>query len=204
MAPSVVISPLRVDAALFVFAIVILTAAIAESILTQPSPLNCAAVNDRVAIQVAQLVGIILLLGFWTAQIESQWNPSNHFAVQFAATLFCALGVILRLSAIRRLGPLFQTDIVINTVVQDGIYRYFKHPSEIGLLIMAVSAPLIIGAIATSIVLALVLAPISVWRIRRENAVLSLELMNDSTENRFALSRQTNSAINSTSCSASR
>ena len=156
------------------FASLITIAAVLESRFAQPA-FNVASANicDVRAIQVASLVGVLLLVTFWSAQIE-------HFAMLFKSpffeivgTLIVGIGIALRVQAIRTLGPAFNSDICVGSCVIDhGIYRRLRHPSEIGLLMIAIGAPVVLGSLCTAIAATVLLVPISVWRIQRENRVL--------------------------------
>ena len=170
--PTFAFLPAQTNDAFYVFVGVILIAAISESLMTR-SLQDGVAIRDLTALNVAKMVGVILLLGFWAAQIEALTTSLITQPVQFAAVISCLLGIGLRLSAIRTLGSRFRTDIVVESVVRIGIYKYLKHPSEIGLLLFSIAAPLIIGSYRTSIAMALLLTPISVWRIHRENLALN-------------------------------
>ncbi|WP_165698770.1 methyltransferase family protein [Bremerella volcania] len=89
------------------------------------------------------------------------------------ATLLIA-GIFLRASAIHALGPRFVSDVCCDAPpVSVGIYRYLRHPSEIGLLAITVGGPLVLQAPWSALVAGCVLAPISMWRIRREDKVLA-------------------------------
>jgi protein-S-isoprenylcysteine O-methyltransferase Ste14 len=85
-----------------------------------------------------------------------------------------ALGVGLRVAAVTALRQRFVTDIRVDgPLVASGIYRWLRHPSEIGLLLMGVGTPLLLGASWSSACGGLCLVPISWWRMRREDAAFS-------------------------------
>lgn len=127
-------------------------------------------VTDRLAIRMATVAGGLLLILFWSAQIEATLNHSADGRFQWTGLLLVVSGLILRLAAIMALRERFVSDIVlIPPLVRSGIYRHMRHPSEWGLLLIASGAPLWLGAWRTSVVGLLLLLLISVWRIRREN-----------------------------------
>jgi protein-S-isoprenylcysteine O-methyltransferase Ste14 len=77
--------------------------------------------------------------------------------------------------AIQALGNQFISDIQVGSeIVRDGIYAWLRHPSEIGLLLIAAGGPLLVGAPLTAITALLLLLPISLWRMRREDLALAL------------------------------
>ena len=175
--PTLAFWPRPIDKPLYAFVAVILTAAMSECLMTRSSVQGKVAIYDPTALIAAQAVGVIMLLGFWAAQLEALSNRHIAQPVQIAAAIFCVIGIGLRLSAIFALGPRFRTDIVVESVVRIGIYKYLKHPSEFGLLFLSVSAPSIIGSYRTSTAMALVLTPISIWRIHRENLALDAKVI---------------------------
>jgi protein-S-isoprenylcysteine O-methyltransferase Ste14 len=83
-------------------------------------------------------------------------------------------GIILRVEAIRALGNQFVSDIrVERLIVRDGIYAWLRHPSEIGLLLIAIGSSLLLGSIFTAVAAAILLLPTSLWRMDRENVALA-------------------------------
>lgn len=159
------------DIATVCFALGLTAAAVAESLVVpREFHVNSATIHDKVAMRVAAVVGLSLLGIFWAAQIEALGSARNLSTLNLlgASTLIC--GVVLRCVAIRSLGPRFMSDIQVDgTMVRDGIYAWLRHPSEIGLILIAVGGPLLIGAPITAAVAVLTLLPISLWRMHREN-----------------------------------
>lgn len=127
-------------------------------------------IRDRVALRVARWVGLGLLVLFWSAQIESLAGGSRSIGMQGTGGALLVAGTLLRIQAIRALGSQFVSDIRVGPqLVSDGIYAVLRHPSEIGLLLIAVGAPLLIGSPVTAAGAATLLLPISLWRMQREN-----------------------------------
>jgi protein-S-isoprenylcysteine O-methyltransferase len=82
------------------------------------------------------------LSGFFLARhiIVLNW-PAHSPVIIGAAVLFLVGGVALRIWAIRRLGRFFTVDVGIqhgHHVIQDGPYRYVRHPSYSGSLLALV------------------------------------------------------------------
>ena len=166
---------LQFDGPLAVFAILVALAAALESHFVQPSfNAASASIHDASAIRIASMVGGLLLLSFWSAQIERFVTHFDLPFLQFVGILAVAVGIVLRIQAIRTLGPAFNSDISVGPCVVDhGIYRWLGHPSEIGLLMIAIGGSVILGSLCTAFAMVVTLAPISAWRIRRENRVLT-------------------------------
>ena len=174
--PTLILAgPSQVDVAVALFASLVTIAAVLESRFVQPAFDGASAtICDVRAMHVASIVGVLLLVTFWLAQIE-------HFAMLFKSplleivgTLFVATGIALRVQAIRTLGPAFNSDICIGSgVIDHGIYRWLRHPSEVGLLMIAIGGPVVLGSLCTAVAATVLFMPISAWRIQRENRVLA-------------------------------
>ncbi len=129
-------------------------------------------VRDRLAMRVAMSVGFSLLTLFWAAQIEYLIRCPSDLIVHVSGGAALAGGIFLRIAAIRALGTQFVNDIRRDGVpVRIGIYRWLRHPSEIGLLLIAGGGPLLIGAPVTATAAVILLSPVSLWRMRREDLV---------------------------------
>jgi protein-S-isoprenylcysteine O-methyltransferase Ste14 len=165
----------RIELAIVCFAVGVMLAAFLESIVvSQYAVAGHRPVRDKVAMRVAALVGVSVLATFWIAQIELQFNHVDSLAIHVIGAISLALGVGLRVVAIRTLGPRFVSDIRVDSfVVRDGIYAWLRHPSEVGLLLIVTGGPLVLGAPITATVATIVLIPVSRWRMHREDLVLS-------------------------------
>ncbi len=155
-----------------IFAFLIGVAGLIESILVSPSRKETT--DDPRALQVAAFVGAFMLVMFWTAQLERHFLSPSIWNLSAFGTVLVVCGIILRASAIHSLGPRFISDVHCDDPpVTKGIYRFMRHPSEIGMLAIAVGGPLILQAPWTAIIAFSVLTPISYWRVLRENQVLA-------------------------------
>jgi protein-S-isoprenylcysteine O-methyltransferase Ste14 len=97
-------------------------------------------------------------------------------AVQVAAAMGMASGVVLRCLAIRALGARFVSAARVaagGALEVTAIYRWLRHPSETGLLLFALGAALASSSAAALAIWAAVLLPASLLRVRREDRVLS-------------------------------
>lgn len=132
-------------------------------------------VHDHVAVKVACFVGICLLGIFWSSQVEQFIQGSRSLPLHCTGGALLLVGIALRMLAIQALGNQFISDIQVGSeIVRDGIYAWLRHPSEIGLLLIAAGGPLLVGAPLTAITALLLLLPISLWRMRREDLALAL------------------------------
>ncbi len=163
-----------IDAATLVFLACISMAAGCEgSMVSRHVGSDVGVVSDKVAMRMASMVGLMLLVTFWLAQIEHQVTRSGALSLQVLGLLGVLSGIVFRVAAICSLGTSFVSDIrVAGPIVKDGIYAWMRHPSEVGLLLIAVSGPLLLSSFWTAAVAGAVLLPVSLWRMRRENAVI--------------------------------
>ena len=162
------------NVALLIFVLLILTAGIAESLsICREEQVGRDAVVDPLAIRMAIATGIGILMLLWLAQVECAFLRSNHLPLSVFGAALVVAGIGLRVLAIRTLGAQFVSDICRRgPKVNHGIYRWISHPSELGMVMIVVGACLVLCAVATAMLAFVVLTPISVWRMRRENLVL--------------------------------
>jgi protein-S-isoprenylcysteine O-methyltransferase Ste14 len=126
------------------------------------------------AVQIAGLVlGVVLAENVSAADLPGRW---------LWPAIGCGLGVAgvaMRLWAIRTLGPLFTRYVEVSDdhrVVTDGPYRYLRHPSYTGALLMFAGVGVGLGnALSIAVVIGLPLIGYLV-RIAREEALLREKL----------------------------
>jgi protein-S-isoprenylcysteine O-methyltransferase Ste14 len=91
-----------------------------------------------------------------------------------AGAAVIALGVALRLAAIRALGPAFgSTTLPPPRRITRGVYRAMRHPSELGLVLAAAGTALLLGSLLAAAITALVLVPLSLHRCAAETRLLT-------------------------------
>jgi protein-S-isoprenylcysteine O-methyltransferase Ste14 len=81
------------------------------------------------------LISCGCVVGFWLAPQVTFLSWPDSLAVVLAADLLLTAGVALRIWAIVHLGRFFTVDVAIQEgqrVVQDGPYRFVRHPSYSG------------------------------------------------------------------------
>ncbi len=84
-------------------------------------------------------------------------------------------GVILRIAAIRTLGPLFRDSIDLafdHIHVKSGPYRFLKHPAEVGFL-LAMSGLFLLAPTAITFGILCLLGSLSFLRMHLENQMLN-------------------------------
>ena len=84
-------------------------------------------------------------------------------------------GMLLRLWAVLTLGRFFTTTVVVRsgqTVVSSGPYRFVRHPSYLGLLILLLGFGLTLGDLAAAVVMVVLPTVGLLWRIRVEEVAL--------------------------------
>lgn len=144
--------------------------------------------TDVAAMNVAAFVGAALLAGLWIAQVEHHVMSDRPGWLCVTGACLAIAGIALRVTAIRTLGDRFISDIRINAPpVRNGIYAWLSHPSEIGLLLIATGAPLMLGAMVTAGAALCILGPISAWRVRRENLALVRYCINKNSSAPFTV-----------------
>ena len=135
-------------------------------------PASCR-VRDACALRVAQLVGAGLLVIWWLAQCEHAMNATPTVWMPCLGAVCLLIGVSLRATAIATLGAAFHSDIRLEgPPVRRGIYRWCRHPSEIGLCLLAVAGPLLLSAPIAATTAAVLFPTVSHWRCKREDRLL--------------------------------
>ncbi len=102
--------------------------------------------------------------------------PSTLVAV--AGLTLLAIGQILRIGAIRTLGPRWTTRIIVlpqADVVSGGIFKYIRHPNYLGVILEIAALPMIFGCWRTAVGFTLANGALLWVRIQAEEAALSEE-----------------------------
>lgn len=117
----------------------------------------------------ALATGLTLLAVHATAIVEHVRRGGGSLV----GLVVIAAGIALRIAAIRALGDDFvSVPVVPAQLATTGLYRWMRHPSELGLLIAATGAVLLLESPAAAVVTLLVLLPLSIARCRAEDRVL--------------------------------
>jgi protein-S-isoprenylcysteine O-methyltransferase Ste14 len=125
-----------------------------------------------IAVAVCILVGFIAGIALASRQTSTIPAPVAWLVV---GLVIAWLGMSLRLWAVLSLGRSFTTTVVVRpdqTVVSSGPYKFVRHTSYLGLLILLLGFGLSLGDLAA--VAVMVVLPILglMWRIRVEEAAL--------------------------------
>jgi len=98
----------------------------------------------------------------------------RHTVGSLAGVLLLVAGITLRVAAIRQLGDDFVSVPARPTrVVATGVYRWLRHPSELGLLAAALGAAILLGSAIAAAIVAGVLLPLAMARCRAEDRLLA-------------------------------
>lgn len=132
--------------------------------------------HDRQARLLAAATGVTVLLVFWTALVvcATLQTPIGPLGLLGGGLLLVG-GSALRLTAIHTLGPTFATEVSVRPgqrLILKGVYRYVRHPSETGLLLVTLGAGVLAGSIVVLVVWCGLLVPLVLLRIHIEERCL--------------------------------
>ena len=135
----------------------------------------CATADDRTdrVLPIGPTLTALALLATIVVSLLSAAAQVSAAEMTIGASV-AALGILLRAAAMRTLGGAFVTQTRPSAaLVRHGPYRWLRHPSELGLLAIAVGITVIAGSVAALWVVAMALAPIVVVRTQLESRELS-------------------------------
>lgn len=117
---------------------------------------------------------------WFLAMIIEVWCFRRVFKPLLAASalVLFLIGQSLRYAAIHTLGPRWTVNIMTlpgAPPVNDGIYRYLRHPNYLGVILEIGAVPLLHGAYLTSVVFSLANALLLMVRIRAEERALDAQ-----------------------------
>jgi protein-S-isoprenylcysteine O-methyltransferase Ste14 len=132
--------------------------------------------EDRDNRWVLAAFGVIgLVSGFVPAYTDRlDWWSFGGEALRWCGVLLFVLGGVLRLWPVRVLGYRFSGLVAIqpgHRLVTDGVYRWIRHPSYLGLLVNALGWALVFRSVVGVLLVALTLIPL-VARMRAEERLL--------------------------------
>lgn len=124
-----------------------------------------------------QAIGLALLAVLWAAVADrADGPPLFDWVPEALGSLFMATGIALRVAAIRALGRWFTNEVRTlagQPLITDGPYAHLRHPSEAGTLALAFGATVLLRSQTALVLLALILLPLVLWRIRLEDRLLA-------------------------------
>jgi steroid 5-alpha reductase family enzyme len=175
---------------LYVFltlATVFFLADLSRMLHAQPDEFRSPKPGQRLSQRLCLLTGLVMLLIFWTALLdhthlwqslprrlnpgESGYGPRLLVNLHVAGGFLMLLGSTLRWLAIRTLGQFFVSDNTIcesQPLVQRGVYRYMRHPSETGLLAVVLGACLLLSSPLGLLIWSCLLLPLVLLRLNLE------------------------------------
>jgi protein-S-isoprenylcysteine O-methyltransferase Ste14 len=121
------------------------------------------------------LIGVTLGAAIVLAAVTA----SRSTAPRIDGLIVMWLGLAIRVWAIAALGRAFRTTVEVDpgqAVVSSGPYRWVRHPSYSGLLLIVIGCGLAAGSWLVLIVCAVLPLPALLWRIHVEEAELTLVL----------------------------
>ena len=110
-----------------------------------------------------------------TVEAAQRGMGSIEISTTALAIVFGLTGLGFRIAAIRELGPWFRDSIDFvrgQPLVQTGIYRFLKHPAEIGFLLLLAGFLMLAPGIP-GVCLLLLLAGLSIFRMSMENRLMA-------------------------------
>jgi protein-S-isoprenylcysteine O-methyltransferase Ste14 len=123
------------------------------------------------------LIAVTLAAAIGAALLARSGAPALRIpsALRPAGVVVMWLGLAVRVWAIASLGGSFRTTVEVDpgqTVVSRGPYRWIRHPSYTGLLLIVAGFGLTIGSWPALIACVVIPLPAVVWRIHVEEAEL--------------------------------
>ena len=121
-------------------------------------------------------IPVSLTLGFLAANYQ-KWNITNQ-SIAFLGLAIYLSGFIIRLVSIRQLKHGFTVDVVVadnHKLKTDGLYKYIRHPSYLGLLLICFGLSVAMNSIFS---LSVVIVPVFLaltYRIKIEESILTKE-----------------------------
>ncbi|MEM8780266.1 MAG: isoprenylcysteine carboxylmethyltransferase family protein [Cyanobacteria bacterium P01_G01_bin.49] len=126
------------------------------------------------------LLGVvkILQISWWVAMIVEVWYFERLFtaAIAIVGLLATIAGQVLRYLSMQALGTRWTLSIMTipgSSLVNQGVYRYLRHPNWLGVILEIAGLPLIHNAYLTSIVFTVANGLLISQRIMSEEEVLN-------------------------------
>ena len=125
--------------------------------------------------QLPGTIGLVLLALFWAGLVQRVYQPLPVNLLNWLGLTAMVSGITLRLLSIRTLGGHFLDEIALKPdqpIIMSGIYRYLRHPSEAGLLLIALGTAAWLGSSLALVIFTTTLLPLSLWRSLLEDRLL--------------------------------
>lgn len=126
------------------------------------------------------LTGGLFLVIFWVSLAEKSFHffnfgPAALIFISGGCFLFCT-GILLRALAIRSLSCYFLDEIGLDKdhrLIQKGIYRLIRHPSETGNILILTGSQMLLSSITGTVLTLFFLFPLIICRTRLEDKILA-------------------------------
>jgi len=133
--------------------------------------------TDRRSVLFVNLAAYLSFLPLYAHYVANmrQSLPPEWTLGQFAAAAFAIAGITLRVCAIHKLGPWFTAVVTTSQdqeLIQNGVYRFIRHPSYLGAMAFWGSLPFLLGLWFWAILTWPLLFLAYLWRIHVEEAAL--------------------------------
>jgi protein-S-isoprenylcysteine O-methyltransferase Ste14 len=136
---------------------------------------------DRYSGLVISIGSSVIQVGAFVLAFQPQWRFPGHVLMPsyWAGLAVIVLGMLLRMHCWRVLGEFFTHTVTIvkdHQLVDNGAYRWVRHPSYLGAVLTLLGMGLALGSQASMVLIVLGTAAIYVYRIEAEEAALEAAL----------------------------
>ena len=134
--------------------------------------------TDLILIQIFSLT-VVILAPFSDGHSSGVLNIGD--AVRYAGIILCVPGFILMQMAEKYLGRQFSVEVTLqegHKLIQDGPYKFIRHPRYLGILLFFTGISLAFRSLF-SILVVLALGIVLVWRVFAEEALMKQEFGKD-------------------------
>jgi len=117
---------------------------------------------------------ILLVQWICFCQLSISGSSSSLLFLSLASTMI-VFGIAIRALSIKSLGSQFTNLVLVDhdgPLVQNGVYRFFRHPSETGIVLFIAGIALVSQSWLALLVFAVVVLPIMILRLRLEEYYL--------------------------------
>jgi protein-S-isoprenylcysteine O-methyltransferase len=132
--------------------------------------------RDRNSLSLIWAVNLAAIaLGVWLAFHARAWRLPEWLPARGIGGVVFVAGMILRWYSIIYLGRFFTVNVAIaddHQVIQTGPYRWVRHPSYLGAMLMVLGFGLCIGNLATLLAILAPCVGAMLWRIQIEELAL--------------------------------
>lgn len=139
--------------------------------------------KDKMSLIIFWLViPVSLTIGFLLSN-KNTWNELNYLLAIIGVLCF-AMGIVIRWISIIQLNKDFTVDVAISknhSLNTSGIYKYIRHPSYLGLLLICFGLSIAMNSILSFAVIMLPILIVILYRIRIEEKLLLNEFGADYT-----------------------